>query len=312
MAREIDPSIRAFRKQTWRPLKTLVHRTITTCYPGHYCPEAVRFFVNYHEEEAILRDAEAGCTIVLDKGGRLLGTGTLVGDEIKRVFVDPGVSEDRAWAGGSCSTWRRWARSQGAGTVKLDASLPSKAFYDRLGYVTIERTSLPVENGRRLDFFKMQKEPYHDDCLVPYRRCLRGAEVRGQSARRLPECTRALQRQMQKIAWEMNFSETTFIPSDAQRDGGYDVRIFTPAAEVPFAGHPTLGTAYIIRQEILRKPVEQVNLNLKVGQIPVRFDRQADGRDILWMTAEAGDIRRSIRRRRACAATDRGQGRHRR
>ena len=90
--------------------------------------------------------------------------------------------------------------------------------------------------------------------------------------------------QMQKIAQEMGFSETTFIPSDEPRDGGYDVRIFTPAAELPFAGHPTLGTAYVIRQEIIRKPVEQVILNLKVGQIPVRFDRQAGGRDILWMT----------------------------
>jgi trans-2,3-dihydro-3-hydroxyanthranilate isomerase len=90
--------------------------------------------------------------------------------------------------------------------------------------------------------------------------------------------------EMQKIAREMNFSETTFILSEAERDGGYDVRIFTPAAEVPFAGHPTLGTAYIVRQEILRQPIQQVNLNLKVGRIPVRFDRQADGRDILWMT----------------------------
>ena len=61
--------------------------------------------------------------------------------------------------------------------------------------------------------------------------------------------------QMQRIAREMNFSETTFILSDDQRDGGYDVRIFTPAAEVPFAGHPTLGTAYIIRQEIVRRPI---------------------------------------------------------
>ncbi len=90
--------------------------------------------------------------------------------------------------------------------------------------------------------------------------------------------------EMQKIAREMNFSETTFVLSDTEHDGGYDVRIFTPAAEVPFAGHPTLGTAYIIRQEILRQPIRQVNLNLKVGQIPVRFDRQSDGRDILWMT----------------------------
>jgi len=90
--------------------------------------------------------------------------------------------------------------------------------------------------------------------------------------------------EMQRIAKEMGFSETTFIPSTTERDGGYDVRIFTPAAEVPFAGHPTLGTAYIIRQEIVRAPVEQVKLNLKVGQIPVRFDCQNDGRDILWMT----------------------------
>jgi len=90
--------------------------------------------------------------------------------------------------------------------------------------------------------------------------------------------------QMQRIAREMNFSETAFILSDVERDGGYDVRIFTPAAEVPFAGHPTLGTAYIIRQEIVRRPIRQVNLNLKIGRIPVRFDRQSDGRDILWMT----------------------------
>jgi trans-2,3-dihydro-3-hydroxyanthranilate isomerase len=89
---------------------------------------------------------------------------------------------------------------------------------------------------------------------------------------------------MQKITREIGFSETTFILSNAEREGGYDVRIFTPAAEVPFAGHPTLGTAYVIRHEILKKSVRQVNLNLKVGQIPVAFERQADGGDLVWMT----------------------------
>ncbi len=80
---------------------------------------------------------------------------------------------------------------------------------------------------------------------------------------------------MQKLAKEMGFSETTFILSNTEHESGYDVRIFTPAAEVPFAGHPTLGTAYIIRHEIIKKPVPQVNLNLQVGQIPVAFERQA-------------------------------------
>jgi len=62
--------------------------------------------------------------------------------------------------------------------------------------------------------------------------------------------------EMQQIAKEMNFSETTFILSEQKRNGGYDVRIFTPREEVPFAGHPTLGTAYVIQHEIIREPVE--------------------------------------------------------
>jgi trans-2,3-dihydro-3-hydroxyanthranilate isomerase len=84
--------------------------------------------------------------------------------------------------------------------------------------------------------------------------------------------------EMQAIALEMHFSETTFVLSDEPRDGGYDVRIFTPGEELPFAGHPTLGTASVIQQEIIGQPVEQMVLNLQVGQIPVTFDG-----DILWM-----------------------------
>ncbi len=77
---------------------------------------------------------------------------------------------------------------------------------------------------------------------------------------------------MQSLAQEMHYSETTFITSETPRDGGYDVRIFTPAAEVPFAGHPTLGTAHILRTAVASQPIERTTLNLKVGQIPVRFD----------------------------------------
>jgi trans-2,3-dihydro-3-hydroxyanthranilate isomerase len=83
---------------------------------------------------------------------------------------------------------------------------------------------------------------------------------------------------MQQIAKEINYSETTFILSQSQ--GGYDVRIFTPEQELPFAGHPTLGTAYVIKQEFLPMPVPQVVLNLKVGQIPVSLDATAE---VLWM-----------------------------
>jgi len=87
--------------------------------------------------------------------------------------------------------------------------------------------------------------------------------------------------QMQKIADEFHFSETAFITSTEKRNGGYDVRIFTPREEVPFAGHPTLGTAYIIRNEIEKNPDDTIILNLKAGRIPVSFE--SGGSNILWM-----------------------------
>jgi len=89
--------------------------------------------------------------------------------------------------------------------------------------------------------------------------------------------------EMQQIAKEINFSETTFILSEQKRNGGYDVRIFTPREELPFAGHPTLGTAYVIQHEIIREPVETIILNLKIGQIPVTLNYSSEQIDILWM-----------------------------
>jgi trans-2,3-dihydro-3-hydroxyanthranilate isomerase len=86
--------------------------------------------------------------------------------------------------------------------------------------------------------------------------------------------------EMQQIAREINFSETTFILSSELRNGGYDVRIFTPKTELPFAGHPTLGTAYILRDQVIGYPVESIVLNLPVGQIPVMA---TETKDVLWM-----------------------------
>lgn len=88
--------------------------------------------------------------------------------------------------------------------------------------------------------------------------------------------------QMQQIAREFDYSETTFIESSNPVDGGYDVRIFTPQEEVPFAGHPTLGTAYILREHIATTVSDEITLNLKAGQTPVTID-SAEETEILWM-----------------------------
>jgi len=77
--------------------------------------------------------------------------------------------------------------------------------------------------------------------------------------------------EMQLLAKETNLSETTFIiPRDAaiERERGVQVRIFTVEEELPFAGHPTLGTATVLR----RNKEAKIELDLRVGKIPVTFE----------------------------------------
>ncbi len=76
--------------------------------------------------------------------------------------------------------------------------------------------------------------------------------------------------EMLEITREINFAESTFIRS-IESDGSFGVRIFTTEYEVPFAGHPTLGTAYIIAKELLDAPLKEVTLKLKKGDIPVQI-----------------------------------------
>ncbi len=81
--------------------------------------------------------------------------------------------------------------------------------------------------------------------------------------------------EMQSIAKEMNLSETTFIlPRDAatEREHGVRARIFTVEEELPFAGHPTLGTAFALRGQ---SGTGKVVLELNVGKVPVRFEDHA-------------------------------------
>jgi trans-2,3-dihydro-3-hydroxyanthranilate isomerase len=88
--------------------------------------------------------------------------------------------------------------------------------------------------------------------------------------------------EMQAVAKEMNLSETTFIlPRDAatERERGIRVRIFTVREELPFAGHPTLGTAFALRgradakKDAVRE--KEVVLELNVGKVPVTFEDSA-------------------------------------
>ena len=137
-------------------VKDLICNTIDVCYSSAYPKEAVWFFKDWHCDENVLKDANEGDTIVLEKDSRIIGTGTIVGDEIKRVFIEP-TFQKNGFGKLIMRKLEEKALLHGVSIVKLDASLPSKRFYDSLGYVTIEETFLEVENGKRLDYYKMEK-----------------------------------------------------------------------------------------------------------------------------------------------------------
>jgi trans-2,3-dihydro-3-hydroxyanthranilate isomerase len=87
---------------------------------------------------------------------------------------------------------------------------------------------------------------------------------------------------MHRLAQEMNLSETTFVLPPRAPDADFKVRIFTPAAELPFAGHPVVGTHWVLAhlgRVDLREPVTQVRFELGVGVLPADLhvaDRQVE------------------------------------
>ncbi len=90
---------------------------------------------------------------------------------------------------------------------------------------------------------------------------------------------------MQKLAAETNYSETTFVTPAPEADGGFRVRIFTPAREIAFAGHPILGTAWVLRRQVLPDASGPVRLNLALGQVPVTLEVSAEGKEVAWFLA---------------------------
>lgn len=89
---------------------------------------------------------------------------------------------------------------------------------------------------------------------------------------------------MQAIAREMNCSETTFLLPPTRPDCAARVRIFTPAREVPFAGHPTIGTSWVLATEKRLPPsTRRFNLEEGIGPVEVTLEGEPARPSVLWM-----------------------------
>src|SRR6187200_2469724 len=90
---------------------------------------------------------------------------------------------------------------------------------------------------------------------------------------------------MQAIAKEMNFAETTFVLPAERPDTDVRMRIFTPANEMPMAGHPTIGSTFALaRTGLIAPPRDRFVFGLNVGPIPVSLTWKRDELAFAWMT----------------------------
>jgi trans-2,3-dihydro-3-hydroxyanthranilate isomerase len=102
----------------------------------------------------------------------------------------------------------------------------------------------------------------------------------------LPEAQGLSDRQMQQVAREFNFSETTFV-LPAEQGHTRRVRIFTPAAEIPFAGHPNVGTAFVLAATGALGPIDtalRVTFEERAGLVPITIHRR---QGTLWCQLSA-------------------------
>jgi trans-2,3-dihydro-3-hydroxyanthranilate isomerase len=90
---------------------------------------------------------------------------------------------------------------------------------------------------------------------------------------------------MLRVAAETNYSETTFVTPVPEANGGYRLRIFTPASEIAFAGHPILGTATVLRRFLGLETSAPLRLNLQVGQVGITFEVSTEGYELAWFVA---------------------------
>jgi len=107
--------------------------------------------------------------------------------------------------------------------------------------------------------------------------------------------------EMKAIAREMNLSETTFVLPPTKREANYKVRIFTPTKEIPFAGHPSIGTAHALVEDgriIVKQGVATFWQELGIGVLPIEIEQTKDGKYLITMTQgqpKVGQILEEVR-----------------
>ncbi len=137
-------------------IQKLICRTIDKCYKGRLFDYVVAYMKRFHRQENILAVAEKGYTVVVERDGKIVGTGSLIDGVILRVYVEPHCQKQGIGKLIMKELEKR-ALQEGYDEVVLRATDVSWQYYQLLGYTIVEKNYVAVEKDARLDYYKMLK-----------------------------------------------------------------------------------------------------------------------------------------------------------
>ncbi len=162
--KEVTAMIRTFNKTDLHPLHRMICATIDASYSELYPPRAVAFFKDHHSEKKIAERGAVGeiALLVSEQDGSILATGSLTGSEIIGVFVR--FDHQRQGHGKAIMTHlEQIAMEKGIPKLSLSISLPSRRFYEHLGYKILDERVLDVGKGECLKYWPGEKELHSRD-----------------------------------------------------------------------------------------------------------------------------------------------------
>jgi ribosomal protein S18 acetylase RimI-like enzyme len=150
-------STRQFCKSDVGTIRELIYHALDVSYSPVYPPRAVQFFKDFHSEAKIIERHQKGELLVVEKDGKVIGTGSIVGADILGVFVHPEF-QHRSYGKSLMQELEKKAIANGISEVVLSVSLPSRRFYESLGYKIIGARTIDVGEGQRLDYWEAKKQ----------------------------------------------------------------------------------------------------------------------------------------------------------
>ena len=148
-------TIRQANSEDLHTVLDITHTTINEIFPHYYPTGAVHIYIDYHNIEAIERDIADGRVFLCIADGKAVGTVTLCEDEIQRLYVLPSMQGKGAGRTLICFAEAELFKTYDK--IIVEASLPAKGLYKKIGYTETEYLSMQAENGDVLCWDKMEK-----------------------------------------------------------------------------------------------------------------------------------------------------------